>query len=346
MTTTAKRRWAREFNSEIDGIAIGPTGPVLVHGYDAPAGGMWTDDVIPGKLGAIDRSGGEFQWRSPCEVGYGRGFAAAICDGVEGTPSAIVMGPGSQGHRILRMSIETGELLGESPIEPFDEAIVSDSLCVSITAKKVTGISTSDLFEAWSYQREGERYHSVAFCGGQVVVVYSDANTKKYGLLALDAEDGSFEAILLAPKLPMIHSIVGDSGALVILTSDILQILGPSEAGQFLGELSLMSEDDVLTDKLSLLALPGHHSEGEPVLWWNVISTQEVEDIPEVSISVDSGKLYVVRGAMLEVCDLISGRTLGEWTVPGLDEQVCWSVASGAGLLAEEHRLTIYELPA
>ena len=55
------------------------------------------------------------------------------------------------------MSIETGELLGESPIEAFDEAIISDSLCVSITAKKVTGISTSDLFEAWTYQREGKK---------------------------------------------------------------------------------------------------------------------------------------------------------------------------------------------
>jgi len=132
----------------------------------------------------------------------------------------------------------------------------------------------------------------------------------------------------------------------VILTSDILQVLAPSEAGKFLGELSLMDEDDVLTDTLSLLAFPGHHSEGEPALWWNVLSTGRIEDIPEVSISVDSGKLYLVRGAMLEVCDLLSGRTLGEWTVPGLDEQVCWRVASGAGLLAEEHRLTIYELPA
>ena len=210
----------------------------------------------------------------------------------------------------------------------------------------MTGISTSDLFEAWTYQREGERYHSVAFCGGQVVVVYSDANTKKYGLLALDSEDGSFDSILLPPKLPMIHSIAGESGAVVLLTNDLLQVLGPDQAGQFLGELSMLSEDDVLTDTLSLLALPGGHTDGEPALWWKVLSTEAVEDIPEVSISADSGKLYVVRGAMLEVCDILSGRTLGEWTVPGLDEQVCWSVASGAGLLAEEHRLTIYELPA
>lgn len=346
MMTTAKRRWAREFNSEIDGIAIGPSGPVLVHAYDAPAGGMWTDDVIPGKLGAIDRSGGEIQWHAPCEVGYGRGFAAAICEGTDGSPSAIVMGPGSHGHRILRMSIESGELLGESDIEAFDEAIISEDLCVSITAKKVTGITTSDLLAAWTYEREGERYHSVAFCGGQLIVVFSDANTKKYGLLALDAEDGSFESVLLPPTLPVIHSIAGDPGALVILTSDILQVLAPEEAGQFLGELSLLSEDDVLTDTLSLLAIAGRHSAGEPALWWSVLSTEKVEDIPEVSISVDSGKLYIVRGAMLEVRDLLSGRTLGEWTVPGLDEQVGWRVASGAGLLAEEHRLTIYELPA
>jgi len=346
MTTTAKRRWAREFNSEIDGIAICPSGPVLINGYDAPAGGMWTDDVIPGKLGAIDRSSGEFKWRSPCEVGYGRGFAAAICDGAGDTPCAIVMGPGSQGHRILRMSIESGELLGESAIEPFDEAVIRDDISVAVTAKKVTGISTHDLVELWSYQREDERYHSVTFCGGQLIVVYSNANTKKYGLLALDAEDGSFESVILPSKLPVIHGIAGDGSALVILTSDLMQGLAPSDAGLFLGELSMMSEDDVLTDTLSLLALPGNHSEDDPALWWSVLSTESIEDIPEVSISVDSGKLYLVSGAMLEVRDLLSGRTLGEWTVPGLDEQVCWSVASGAGLLAEEHRLTIYELPA
>lgn len=346
MTTTAKRRWAREFQSEIDGIAIGPDGPVLVHAYDAPAGGMWTDDVIPGKLGAIDRTGGEIQWHSPCEVGYGRGFAAAICDGPEGAPCAIVMGPGSHGHRVLRMSIETGELLGESSIEAFDEAIISENLCVTITAQRVTGINTGDLLEAWSYQGEGKRYHSVAFCSGQVIVVFSDATTHKYGLLALDAEDGSFESVLLPPKLPMIHSISGDAGALVILTNDLLSVLASSEAGQFLGELSMLSEDDVLTDTLSLLTLSGQHSDGDPALWWKVLATERIEDIPEISISVDSGKLYLVRGAMLEVCDLLSGRTLGEWTIPGLDEQVGWRVANGAGLLAEEHRLTIYELPA
>jgi len=346
MTTTAKRRWAREFHSEIDGIAIGPSGPVLLHGYDAPAGGMWTDDVIPGKLGAIDRNSGEFIWRSPCEVGYGRGFAAAICDGAGDTACAVVMGPSSQGHRILRVSIDTGELLGESAIEPFDEAIIRDEVSVMITATKVTGISTRDLVELWSYRREDERYHSVAFCGGRIFVVYSNANTKKYGLLALDAEDGSFDSIVIPSKLPTIHGIAGDGSTLVLLTSDLMQGLCASDAGRFIGELSMMSEDDVLTDTLSLLAISGSHSEDDPALWWSVLGTGPVDDIPEASISADSGKLYLVSGAMLEARDLLSGRTLGEWTVPGLDERVCWSVGSGAGLLAEENRLTIYELPA
>ena len=59
MTTTARRRWSRELEVEIDGIALAPDGPILVHGYDAPAGGMWIDEVIPGKLAALDRSSGE-----------------------------------------------------------------------------------------------------------------------------------------------------------------------------------------------------------------------------------------------------------------------------------------------
>jgi hypothetical protein len=236
--------------------------------------------------------------------------------------------------------------LGESAIEPFDEALIRDEISVTITATKVTGISTRDLEKMWSYHRADERYHSVAFCGGKLFVVYSNANTRKYGILALDAEDGSFDSVVIPSKLPIIHGIAGDGSTLIILTSDLMQGLCPSDAGRFIGELSMMSEYDVLSDTLSLLAISGSHSEDDPALWWSILATDPVEDIPEVSISADSGKLYQVSGAMLEVRDLLSGRPLGEWTVPGLDEQVCWGVGSGAGLLAEEHRLTIYELPA
>jgi hypothetical protein len=49
---------------------------------------------------------------------------------------------------------------------------------------------------------------------------------------------------------------------------------------------------------------------------------------------------------MLEVRDALSGRMLGEMTVPGLDQRVAFQVSQGAGLLAEETRATVFELPA
>ena len=39
---------------------------------------------------------------------------------------------------------------------------------------------------------------------------------------------------------------------------------------------------------------------------------------------------------VIEVRDLHTGRRLGDWTVPGLDERVDWVVRDGACVLAEE----------
>ncbi len=97
MTSTARRRWSRELDNEIDGIAFAADGPVLLHGYDPPAGGKWLDDVIPGKLGALDRNTGELLWMAPCEVGYGRGFGAGV--GARG--QVLVLGPSANGHRMV-----------------------------------------------------------------------------------------------------------------------------------------------------------------------------------------------------------------------------------------------------
>ena len=91
MTRTARRRWSRELESEIDGIVLGGNGPVFLHGYDPPAGGKWIDSVIPGKLGAFERNSGDPLWVSPCEVGYGRGFGA----GFGREEDLVVLGPGS-----------------------------------------------------------------------------------------------------------------------------------------------------------------------------------------------------------------------------------------------------------
>ena len=59
-----------------------------------------------------------------------------------------------------------------------------------------------------------------------------------------------------------------------------------------------------------------------------------------------SGKLYLVKGALIEVRDTLTGRMLGDWAVPGLDESVAFLVSDGAGLLAEETRVSMFELPA
>ena len=99
MTRTARRRWSREFPGEIDGIALGESGPVFLHGYDAPAGGKWIDSVIPGKLAAHDRGSGEVLWVSPCEVGYGRGFGCGLGE----EDDVVILGPSNQSHRIARM---------------------------------------------------------------------------------------------------------------------------------------------------------------------------------------------------------------------------------------------------
>ena len=172
MTSTAKRRWSRELETEIDGIAFSSTGPVLLHGYDPPAGGKWIDDVIPGKLGAFDRSSGERLWNAPCEVGYGRGFGAGI--GQQG--QVIVLGPSQGGHRLVRMSVADGELLEAADIQSFDSAIVASDAVVCSNARMVWALDTLTLTEAWTYGREGERYHDVARLGDVVLVVVSNTD--------------------------------------------------------------------------------------------------------------------------------------------------------------------------
>jgi hypothetical protein len=341
MTRTAKRRFTREVQNTVDGIAFGATGPVLVHEYDPPAGGMWIDDVIPGKLSALDRATGEVAWSSPCEVGYGRGFGA----GIGREDDAIVLGPSSKGHVVARMSLKNGELLGAGPIDAFDEALVFGDLCFCVTPRRIFAISPSAMSEAWEYSRPGERYHHVARSGGKLFVVYTHASGKRQGVLRLDAETGEFEAEVLAPHQPVVHGIAANADGVVLLTRDLASALPAELTPQFMLELS-RRPDGATSDTLSLLALPPNSSAGDAPLWYEIVSTQPADEIPEVSITADAGKLYLVKGALLEVRDTLTGRLLGDWAVPGLDESVAFQVGDGAGLLAEETRVSVFELPA
>ena len=95
-----------------------------------------------------------------------------------------------------------------------------------------------------------------------------------------------------------------------------------------------------------MFALRADGRQGDRPLWLKILETANLDERPPASISADSGKLYLERGAYLGALDALTGRALGEWTVPGLDEQIAWCVVDGAGLLAEETRISVFELPA
>jgi len=326
MPRTARRRWSKEFKGEIDGIALGETGPVIIHGYDPPAGGKWVDNVIPGKLGAFDRTTGEELWVSPCEVGYGRGFGA----GFGNQDDIVVLGPGTTGYRIARMSLASGELLGVGDIRPFDRALVYGDMSITVTQDRLCGIMTAAMAELWSYCRDGERYHLIGRSGNHLFVVFTDVNSKKQGVLRLDVESGDFVDVPLPAEYAVIHEMAAEDGFMVLLVSE--RAPNRNRAG---GK----------PPQLRLEAFQIDAREVRP-LWRSPIENDSYDEMPEVSISLNSQKLYVASSALLEVRDAISGRGLGEWTLPGLDERVGWEVAMGGGLLAEETRASVFELPA
>ncbi len=341
MTNTAKRRWSRELETEVDGIAFDTTGPVLLHGYDPPAGGKWLDDVIPGKLGAFDRNTGERLWIAPCEVGYGRGFGAGI--GQQG--QVIVLGPSQGGHRMVRMAVSDGELLDAADIEAFDDAVVNPDVVVCSNAGSVWGLDTLSLAERWRYSREGERYHGLCRQGEHLFVTVSSPQTGKYGTVRLNAETGAFKGQVVPLSLPIIRDMACTETTLVLVTSELELMLPEDQRMEFMMQLA-QHPDEGPRDTLSLVAMRTDAGPGESPLWYRILETKPIDDVPDVSITADSGKLYIERRAMLAAVDAVSGRPLGDWTVPGLDEKIAWDVVAGAGLLAEETRVSVFELPA
>ncbi len=340
MTQTARRRWTKELEGEVDGIAIGDTGPVILHGYEPPAGGRWVESAIPGKLGAYDRHTGEKLWSSPCEVGYGRGFGA----GFGAQSDVLVLGPSPTGHRIVRMALGTGELLDTADIEAFDEALVGPDVCLCVSPKRVVALDSKDLTERWSYLREGERYRQVARAGDRVFVVFTAEATKKHGVLCLDVETGDFQSIVLAPNQSTIHHMAADTRGIAVLLSDLASALPTELLTDYLTQLP--EDQGIDAPGLALVALDPASSDGDAPLWYKTLEESDRDDIPDHAITADSDKLYIARGALLEVCDMLTGRELGDWTIPGLDERVDWRVCQGAGLLAEETRVSVFELPA
>lgn len=344
MTRSARRRWTRDLDSEVDGILFAASGPVVLHGYDPPAGGKWVDDVIPGKIGAFDRNSGERSWLGPCEVGYGRGFGAGF--GPDG--DVLVVGPGQGGHRIARMTLSSGELLEAEPVPEFDLALVSKDLCICVCPTQLVGIHSQTLKTIWTFRGKGMRFHRAARDGDQLYVSFSKKGSRDQGVAVLNADTGDQFRELLAPGQPSIEGLEALDGQVVMLAGDLFAAL-PEDQRRDLQLAKLLAED---ADDFS-----GGSSEGVPhglvsfnttrpsdprVAWHLELSGLEAG---EASISMDSGKVYVARGATLQILDALSGRELGIVVVPGLDEYVAWQVCEGAFLLAEENRVSVYEIP-
>lgn len=341
MTRTARRRWSRELTTQVDGLCLPATGPILLHGYEEPVGGKWVADTIPGKMGAIDRNTGSTIWSNPCEVGYGRGFGA----GFGRVHNAIVLGPGSSSHRAVRMDINTGELLMSRDIPAFDQALVFEDMCYCVMPDRVVAISTDDFHEVWSHRAKKQRFHMIARQGGRVFIVFSDLETKKQGVCVLDAETGDDGGTWIDPAVPVIHDIAAGPEAIVLLVENLITALshkGMIAAATTLGDLEEAGHD---TEGLALFALSTDGPAGQAPLWFDFVGGTPEDEIADVTIGADSGKLYVTSGATCHVRDSLTGRALGSVAIPGLDEHVAWSVAEGAFLLGEETRISLYEVP-
>ena len=312
-----------------------------MHGYEEPVGGKWADEVIPGKMGAIERNSGETIWSSPCEVGYGRGFGA----GFGRVHNAVVLGPGTHGHRAVRMDINSGELLMVEDIAAFDQALVFEDYCVCVMPTRIAAYSTDDFQERWMHASKNERFHMAARHGDKLFVVFSDKETRKQGVMVLDAECGENLGVWVEPNVPVIHGMAVGDHAVVLLLEELISALsheGLVKSATTLGDLEEAGHE---TGGLALLALRTDGEAGQAPLWFDFVGNAPEDEISNVTIRSDSGKLYVARGAHCFVRDTLTGRALGAVTIPGLDEHVTWDVAQGALLLGEETRISMYEVP-
>ena len=192
------------------------------------------------------------------------------------------------------------------------------------------------------------RFHRAARDGDQLYVSFSKKGSRDQGVAVLNADTGDQFRELLAPGQPSIEGLEALDGQVVMLAGDLFAAL-PEDQRRDLQLAKLLAED---ADDFS-----GGSSEGVPhglvsfnttrpsdprVAWHLELSGLEAG---EASISMDSGKVYVARGATLQILDALSGRELGIVVVPGLDEYVAWQVCEGAFLLAEENRVSVYEIP-
>ena len=269
---------------------------------------------------------------SPCEVGYGRGFGAGI--GQQG--QVLVLGPSQGGHRMVRMAAADGELLEAADIEPFEDAVVRPDVVVCANARMVWGSTRSTSRNAGDTSvRASGTTGSPATRAASTV---SNLETGKYGVARLDADTGQFDGYIVAPSLPVIRDLDCTGNTVALVTAD-LTMLEDSDRMEFITQLA-QHPDEGPRDTLSLVALYDG-SPGEGPLWFRILETGRWTICPT---SRSPGTAGSSTSSVARCLRPWTPSRAALWATdgPGLDEKIAWTVVDGAGLLAEETRVSVF----
>ena len=203
------------------------------------------------------------------------------------------------------------------------------------------GIMTSPMLEVWSYTRAptSATTSPVALERQRPTSSTRTRTLRRQGVLRLDVESGDLVRRLPRdPEYPVIHDLVcNEDGSLrsfwwaIDRSTDATRPVRPR----------------LSTLRLEAFRTGGHVTSRTP-LWSESDRTDESpDDLPDVSISMDSGQaLHRQRRPARGPRRAHRTERWASMTLPGLDERIAWQVSQGAGLLAEETRASVFELPA
>ena len=192
----------------------------------------------------------------------------------------VVLGPSSNGHRIVRMSLANGELIDMRGMPTFDQALVGPDLCLIASPGQVTAIDSRTLDDAVDLRAQGRALPRPGPPGRRVFVVF---------IARQDAQAGRAEARRRGRR---VRRRARGSRAGV----DARRRRGPAGGGAAVSDLAAALPKELLVEYLTqnpdeggggrtglaLLALDPGAEEGDAPLWFESIEGGERDEIPEV----------------------------------------------------------------
>ena len=97
---------------------------------------------------------------------------------------------------------------------------------------------------------------------------------------------------LLQPVMPLIRGVGASGSTVAIVTCELEFLLDPDNRMDFMLQLA-SHPDEGPRDTLSIAAMRADAASGEAPLWYRILETSPVDDLPDLSITADSGKFYL-----------------------------------------------------